>query len=160
MARAKPTKIPDPSGSVKLDDFLCFAVYSTNLAVQRLQKPVLDELGLTYLQYIVLVVLYEEDDQTVGGLGEKLFLDSSTLTPLLKRLEAIGSVTRKRDPEDERQVRVGLTAQGRRVREQAFAYRDKLVKSMALSGLEFQNLREDLVKLRDNLSDAPQAKPR
>ena len=160
MARAKPTKIPDPSGSVKLDDFLCFAIYSTNLAVQRLQKPVLDELGLTYLQYIVLVVLYEEDDQTVGGLGEKLFLDSSTLTPLLKRLEAIGSVTRKRDPEDERQVRVGLTAQGRRVREQAFAYRDKLVKSMALSGLEFQNLREDLVKLRDNLSDAPQAKPR
>ena len=66
----------------------------------------LDELGLTYLQYIVLVVLYEQDDQTVGGLGDKLFLDSSTLTPLLKRLEAMGHVTRQRDPQDERQVRV------------------------------------------------------
>src|SRR3954464_5901123 len=90
----------DPSETSKLDDFLCFAIYSTNLAVQRLQKPVLDKLGLTYLQYIVLVTLYQQDDQTVGGLGEKLFLDSSTLTPLLKRLEAMGQVTRQRDPQD------------------------------------------------------------
>ena len=160
MVQAQQKHAPDPGGTTKLDDFLCFAIYSTNLAVQRLQKPVLDELGLTYLQYIVLVVLYEQDDQTVGGLGEKLFLDSSTLTPLLKRLESMGNVTRKRDPEDERQVRIGLTPQGRSVRERAFAYRDRLVKAMALSGLEFQNLREDLVKLRDNLSDTPHAKPR
>lgn len=159
MVQTKQNHAPDPGGTTKLDDFLCFAIYSTNLAVQRLQKPVLDELGLTYLQYIVLVVLYEQDDQTVGGLGEKLFLDSSTLTPLLKRLESMGNVTRQRDPEDERQVRVGLTPQGRSVRERAFAYRDRLVKAMALSGLEFQNLREDLVRLRDNLSDVPHGTP-
>jgi DNA-binding MarR family transcriptional regulator len=159
MAQAKQKHPPDPGTTTKLDDFLCFAIYSTNLAVQRLQKPVLDELGLTYLQYIVLVVLYEQDDQTVGGLGDKLFLDSSTLTPLLKRLEAMGNVTRQRDPEDERQVRVGLTPQGRSVRERAFAYRDQLVKAMGLSATDFQDLREDLLKLRDNLSDAPHARP-
>ena len=159
MVQTKQNHAPDPGGTTKLDDFLCFAIYSTNLAVQRLQKPVLDELGLTYLQYIVLVVLYEQDDQTVGGLGDKLFLDSSTLTPLLKRLEAMGNVTRQRDPQDERQVRVGLTPQGRSVRERAFAYRDQLVNAMALSAVDFQNLREDLLKLRDNLADAPHAKP-
>src|SRR5258708_32991443 len=108
-----------PADAQSLDDFLCFAVYSTNLAVQRLNKPVLDELGLTYLQYIALVALYEEDDLTVSGLGDKLFLDSSTLTPLLKRLEAMGHLTRKRDPQDERQVRVRLTSQGRKARERA-----------------------------------------
>ena len=88
----------DPGEAQNLDDFLCFAIYSTNLAVNRLNKPVLDELGLTYLQYIVLVALYEQDDQTVSGLGDKLFLDSSTLTPLLKRLETMGHLTRQRDP--------------------------------------------------------------
>ena len=82
MAHAKQKSPADPSEAQSLDDFLCFAIYSTNLAVNRLNKPVLDQLGLTYLQYIVLVALYEQDDQTVGGLGEKLFLDSSTLTPL------------------------------------------------------------------------------
>ena len=75
MAQAKQKHPADPSETTKLDDFLCFAIYSTNLAVNRLNKPVLDELGLTYLQYIVLVALYEQDDQTVGGLGDKLFLD-------------------------------------------------------------------------------------
>jgi len=155
MVQAKQKHPPDPGDTTKLDDFLCFAIYSTNLAVQRLQKPVLDKLGLTYLQYIVLVVLYEQDDQTVGGLGDKLYLDSSTLTPLLKRLETMGNVTRQRDPEDERQVRVGLTPQDRSVRERAFAYRDMLVKEMGLSAVDFQRLREELVKLRDNLSDAP-----
>ena len=76
---------------------------------QRVYKPLLDELGLTYPQYLVMVLLWEQDDQTVGSLGEKLFLESSTLTPLLKRLEALGYVKRTRDPVDERQVRVRLT---------------------------------------------------
>src|SRR5271156_2132964 len=114
MATTKKVQPADPSDAISLDDFLCFAIYSTNLAVNRLNKPVLDELGLTYPQYIVLVALCEQDDQTVGGLGDKLFLDSSTLTPLLKRLETMGHLTRQRDPEDERQVRVRLTPQGRR----------------------------------------------
>lgn len=145
----------EPAAAEFIDDFLCFAVYSTNLAVNRLNKPWLDELGLTYLQYIALVALYEKDGQTVGGLGEKLFLDSSTLTPLLKRLEAMGHITRQRDPADERVVRVHLTPNGRRVRERAFAYRDKLVKAMGMSARDFQHLREELVKLRTNLSDLP-----
>ena len=102
MAQTKQKPPPDPGETQNLDDFLCFAIYSTNLAVNRLNKPVLDELGLTYLQYIVLVALYEQDDQTVSGLGDKMFLDSSTLTPLLKRLEAMGHITRQRNPEDER----------------------------------------------------------
>jgi DNA-binding MarR family transcriptional regulator len=159
MALAKQKPLADPSEAENLDDFLCFAIYSTNLAVNRLNKPVLDELGLTYLQYIVLVALYEQDDLTVGGLGDKLFLDSSTLTPLLKRLETMGHVTRQRDPEDERQVRVRLTPQGRRVRERAFAFRNDLVKAMGLSAADFQHLREQILKLRANLSNAGRENP-
>jgi DNA-binding MarR family transcriptional regulator len=103
----------------------------------------------------VLVALYEQDDQTVGGLGDRLFLDSSTLTPLLKRLETMGHLTRQRDPEDERQVRVRLTPQGRSVRERALGFRSRLVKAMGLGAADFQHLREELVKLRANLTDAP-----
>ncbi len=145
---------PDPGEAQNLDDFLCFAIYSTNLAVNRLNKQVLDRLGLTYLQYIVLVALYEKDDQTVSAVGDKLFLDSSTLTPLLKRLEAMGHLTRQRDPRDERQVRVRLTPEGRKAREQALAFRSELVRAMGLDAAGFQHLREDLVKLRTNLSKA------
>jgi DNA-binding MarR family transcriptional regulator len=158
MAPAKQNLSADPSQAQNLDDFLCFAIYSTNLAVNRLNKSVLDKLGLTYLQYIVLVALYEQDDQTVSSLGDKLFLDSSTLTPLLKRLEIMGNLTRQRDPEDERQVRVRITPRGRSVREKAFAFRDELVKAMGLGAADFQHLREDLVKLRTNLSDAEREK--
>jgi len=159
MAQATQPAPADPSEAQNVNDFLCFAIYSTNLAVNRLNKSVLDGLGLTYLQYIVLVALYEQDDQTVGGLGDKLFLDSSTLTPLLKRLDAMGHLTRQRDPEDERQVRVRLTPQGRSVREQALAFRSDLVKAMGLSAMDFQHLREQLVKLRTNLSDAVPENP-
>ena len=123
MALAKQKPAAAPEKPPKLDDFLCFAIYSTNLAVNRVYKPLLDELGLTYPQYIVLIALYDEDNQTVGGLGDKLFLDSSTLTPLLKRMEAMGHLTRQRDPEDERQVRVRLTPQGRSVREKGIMSR-------------------------------------
>ena len=151
MAKKNPPA--DPGEATKLDDFLCFAIYSTNLAVNRLNKPVLDELGLTYLQYIVLVSLYEHDDQTVGSLGDKLFLESSTLTPLLKRLETMGHLTRKRDREDERVVRVRITPQGRSVRERALEFRSELFNAMGLSAADFQHLREKLVKLRANLSD-------
>jgi len=159
MALAKQ-KAPtaDPDEATKLDDFLCFAIYSANLAMHRLNKPVLDELGLTYPQYIVLVALQEQDDQTVSALGDKLFLDSSTLTPLLKRMEVMGHLTRQRDPEDERQVRVRLTPQGRNVRERALPYRSGLIKAIGLSPAEFQRLREELVRLRTNLSEAERAK--
>jgi DNA-binding MarR family transcriptional regulator len=148
----KPPAVLDETP--KLDDFLCFAIYSTNLAVNRVYKPLLDELGITYPQYIVLIALYDEDNQTVGGLGEKLFLDSSTLTPLLKRLEAMGHVTRQRDPQDERQVRVRLTPQGRSVREKGIMSRSSLLNSTNFSPSEYEQLREQMVKLRAYLSDA------
>jgi DNA-binding MarR family transcriptional regulator len=152
MALAKQKQPASPDEATTLDDFLCFALYSTNLAVNRLNKPVLDELGLTYLQYIVLVALYEQDEQTVGGLGDKLFLDSSTLTPLLKRLEAMGHLTRQRNPKDERQVRMRLTPQGRGARERALAFRSGLVEALGLGAADYWRLREELVKLRAHLS--------
>ena len=142
-----------------LEDFLCFAVYSANLAFNRVYKPLLDELGLTYPQYLVLVLLYEADDQTVGGLGDKLHLDSSTLTPLLKRMEGSGYISRQRDPADERQVRVRLTPRGRTAREKVAASRGSLLKATGLTPPRFRQLREDLVTLRDNLNKAAQAAP-
>jgi DNA-binding MarR family transcriptional regulator len=111
--KSKPPKKADPG----LADFLCFAIYSANLAYGRAYKPILEELGLTYTQWIAIVSLWEEDDQTVSRLGEKLFRESNTLTPILKKLEAMGYVGRRRDPADERQVRVGLTEAGRRLRQ-------------------------------------------
>lgn len=109
----------DAGGPVPLDDQLCFAIYSAGIAIQRLYKPLLDELGLTYPQYLVLNVLWRQDKQTVGSLAEQLALESSTLTPLLKRLEASGLVDRSRNPENERQVVVSLTSPGRALRSRA-----------------------------------------
>jgi MarR family transcriptional regulator, organic hydroperoxide resistance regulator len=159
MALAKQKPAAASEQVPKLDDFLCFAIYSTNLAVNRVYKPLLDELGLTYPQYIVLIALYDEDNQTVGGLGDKLFLDSSTLTPLLKRMEAMGHLIRQRDPEDERQVRLRLTPQGRSVREKGIMSRSSLLNSTNFSPAEYELLREQMVKLRTYLSDAAGAKP-
>ncbi|ODN62737.1 MarR family transcriptional regulator, partial [Burkholderia cenocepacia] len=99
----KPTETPSPAAP-KLSEFLCFAIYSANLAFGKAYKPILDELGLTYTQYITIIALWEQDNQTVGQLGEKLFLESNTLTPILKKLEAMGYLERHRDPSDERQV--------------------------------------------------------
>ena len=138
----------------KLADFLCFAVYSANLAYGRAYKPLLDQLGLTYPQYIAIVALSEEDNQTVGSLGEKLFLESNTLTPLLKKLEAMGYVRRQRSAEDERQVVVSLTEAGRRLREKATTA--NLVKAAALSPGDFRRLQRSVVALRDNLIKASQ----
>jgi MarR family transcriptional regulator, organic hydroperoxide resistance regulator len=100
-------------------ELLCFAVYSAGHAFNRVYKPLLDALDLTYPQYLVMVALWSRDDRTVGDLGETLFLQSSTLTPLLKRLEGLGYVTRERDPADERQVRVRLTRAGTALRAKA-----------------------------------------
>lgn len=114
-----------------LDDFFCFSIYSTGLALNRFYKPLLDRLGLTYLQYLLLVVLRDRDDQTVSGIGEQLFLESSTLTPLIKRMESAGLVARRRDTRDERVVRVSLTDQGRVLAEEA-----QCIPGEVLSGLE------------------------
>ncbi|MEO7401996.1 MAG: MarR family transcriptional regulator [Polaromonas sp.] len=109
----------DASAMLQLDNQLCFALYSTSLAMTRLYKPLLDELGLTYPQYLVLLVLWEKDGLTVSELGGRLFLDSGTLTPLLKRMEAAGLITRLRAVEDERRVHITLTADGRQLKSRA-----------------------------------------
>src|ERR1700754_4388082 len=140
--------------NVMLSDFLCFAVYSANLAFGKAYKPILEELGLTYTQYITIIALWEEDNQTVSSLGEKLFLESNTLTPILKKLEAAGYVERQRDPEDERQVRVGLTKSGRRLREKGLNM--DLVEATGLAPDEFSKVQKAIVTLRNNLVKAVQ----
>ncbi len=133
----------------KLADFLCFAIYSANLAYGRAYRSILDELGLTYTQWIAVVALWEEDDQTVSALGGKLFLQSNTLTPILKKLEQAGYVRRRRDPQDERQVRVVLTDAGRRLRERGG--HKNLVAASGLAPDEFRALQKAVIKLRDSL---------
>lgn len=143
----------------KLGDFMCFAIYSTNLAYSRVYKPVLEQLGLTYPQYVTIICLWEEDRQTVKGLSEKLFLEPSTLTPMLKRLEAMGYVRRERDTEDERSVRVSLTDAGRALREKAFDYREITAKAAGLAPEDFRALQKAVVNLRTNLMDAADPAP-
>jgi DNA-binding MarR family transcriptional regulator len=147
----KSTDQPAPA-DVRLSDFLCFAVYSANLAFGKAYKPILDQLGLTYPQYITIIALWEEDNQTVSGLGEKLFLASNTLTPILKKLEAMGYLERQRDPEDERQVRVGLTKSGRRLREKGLSM--DLMEATGLAPDEFAKVQKAIVTLRNNLVDS------
>lgn len=153
MTRAKPTS--SSKGTPRLENFLCFAIYSANLAYGRAYKAILDELGLTYTQYIALVALSEEDNQTVSGLGEKLFLESNTLTPILKNLETMGYVRRQRDPKDERKVVISLTEAGRRVRDKALPL--NLVRETQLTPEEFALLQKSVVKLRNNLIEGTKA---
>jgi len=138
-----------PPEMPRLGDFLCFAVYSANLAYGRAYKPILDELGLTYTQWITIVALWEHDEQTVSGLGDKLFLESNTLTPILKKLEALGYLERRRDPHDERQVIVRLTDAGRALREKG-AQRT-LVHATGLDADQFATARRTMNEVRDNL---------
>jgi DNA-binding MarR family transcriptional regulator len=145
--KAKP-----PGVDRRLGDFLCFAIYSANLAFGRAYRKGLEDLGLTYPQWIAIVALWEQDDQTVSELGEKMFLESNTLTPVLKKLETMGYLRRQRDPADERQVRVSLTDEGRLLREKGMHM--NLVTSTGLKPDEFVRLQETVVTLRDNLIKA------
>ena len=141
----------------ELGNFLCFSIYSTNLAFSRVYKPVLEALGLTYPQYITLIALWEEDNQTVKGLSETLFLEPSTMTPMLKRLEAMGYLTRTRGVEDERIVRIALTEAGRRLREKGFGYSAVTRKASGLTLDEFAILQKGITNLRRNLVEASKA---
>ncbi len=142
-----------------LGDFLCFAVYSAGHAFGRVYKPLLKALDLTYPQYLTMVALWEADKLTVGELGERLFLESSTLTPLLKRLERMGHVTRRRDAEDERQVRIGLTPRGARLREQARSIPLCITDAVGLSPVAIARLQQDLSAVRDTLLAEPPVPP-
>lgn len=110
---------PSSDQALQLDHQLCFALYSASLAMTKLYKPLLDEMGLTYPQYLVLLALWEQDGQTVSELGQRLYLDSGTLTPLLKRMEAADWLSRLRDTADERRVLIRLTAAGRQLKARA-----------------------------------------
>lgn len=143
-----PTTAGDPA-DCHLSDLLCFAVYSANLAFGRVYKPILAPFGITYTQYIAIVALGEAANQTVGSLGEKLFLESNTLTPILKKLEAIGYLQRRRDPKDERQVVVSLTDAGCELRRKAM--QSPLAQACGLPPEEFGKLRQAVAALRDNL---------
>lgn len=134
-----------------LDRFLCFAVYSTGLAFNRLYKTVLDELGLTYPQYLVIVSLMARDGQRVSEIGDRLFLESNTLTPLIKRLEMAGLVSRRRDSADERVVRVSLTDRGRDLADRIVCVPQDIFAATGMRAEELAALQEGLVKLGDNL---------
>ena len=151
MARKSASKV------ARLDEFLCFAVYSANLAFGRVYRPILDKLGLTYTQYVTLVAMSEEEDQRVGDLGDRLFLESNTLTPILKKLEQLGLVERRRDPADERQVRVNLTVAGRKLRQQVESDAAGLIEATGL-GEDFASVQQTIAQLRDNLLQATEAR--
>jgi DNA-binding MarR family transcriptional regulator len=125
---------------IRLEDNLCFALYAASRAFTRAYQPLLEPLDLTYPQYLVMLVLWEKDDVSVSDLGERLFLDSGTLTPLLKRLEESGRIKRRRDKNDERVVRIVLTARGRSLRELAKAVPYELIRcagyAPSASGIE------------------------
>ena len=145
------SKAPDP---LQLDSMLCFAVYAAEHAFTRFYKPRLEALGLTYPQYLVFLVLWEEDALTVKALGERLFLDSGTITPLVKRLEARGLLKRERDDKDERQVRVFLTSEGRALRAKALSV--PLAVGSAIGGDKDSSdaMRRELQRLRQQLDAA------
>ncbi|MBH5401364.1 MarR family transcriptional regulator [Bradyrhizobium sp. NBAIM20] len=147
MAR-KSTAV-DP---LRLDNQICFAVYSATHAFNRVYKPLLDRLGLTYPQYLVMLVLWERDDVPVKEIGEKLFLDSGTLTPLLKRLEAAHLVRRTRSREDERQVLIALTPQGHALKEKARSVPQSILAASDCSVSELLAMKDEIVALRDRLN--------
>jgi DNA-binding MarR family transcriptional regulator len=144
--------LPPASELLRLDHQVCFALYSASLAMTKLYKPLLDALGLTYPQYVALLALWERDGLTVSELGERLFLDSGTLTPLLKRLEAAGLVARLRDVQDERRVRITLTPQGRALRERAEDIPRCVMERSQCDVSELQALTRQLTTLRDRLA--------
>ncbi|CAM4075039.1 MarR family winged helix-turn-helix transcriptional regulator [Roseateles saccharophilus] len=156
MARSKtPTPSADPRAQwLQLDRQLCFALYSSSLAMTKLYKPLLLPLGLTYPQYLVMLVLWEADGLSVGQLGRRLLLDSGTLTPLLKRLEQQGLVERRRAGDDERRVDLFLTPAGRRLRAQALDIPEKLACASACELDELASLTQRLHALRTRLAAA------
>jgi DNA-binding MarR family transcriptional regulator len=149
-------QLPTPDNAnadamLQLDRQLCFALYSTSLAMTRLYKPLLKALGLTYPQYLALLVLWERDGLAVSELGERLFLDSGTLTPLLKRLQASGLVSRLRAVDDERRVHISLTPAGRALKAEAAKIPGCILSSLHRPVAELGALTRQVQALRQQL---------
>lgn len=140
--------------ALPLDDQLCFSLYGTSMAITRAYKPMLDRLGITYPQYLVLHALWEEDGRTVGAIADRLALESSTVTPLVKRLEAAGFVTRERNPQDERQVQVRLTPRGAQMREDCGCLAEELLARSGMTGTDLGGLNREVKALWTALRDA------
>ncbi|WP_027580996.1 MarR family transcriptional regulator [Bradyrhizobium sp. Ai1a-2] len=151
MARKQLAVADQP---LRLDNQICFAIYSAAHAFNRVYKPLLDRLGLTYPQYLVMLVLWEKDGVPLKDIGERLFLDSGTLTPLLKRLEAAQLIKRTRSKEDERQVLIALTPQGQGLKEQARTVPHQVLAASACSIPELSAMKSEIAALRDRLNAA------
>ncbi|WP_063674582.1 MarR family winged helix-turn-helix transcriptional regulator [Dyella thiooxydans] len=147
MPRRPALPAPDPQPPLCLKQHLCFALYAASNQMTRLARPMLDELGLTYPQYLVMLVLWEHGTRTVGEIGEALLLDSGTLTPLLKRMEANGLLARRRDPEDERRVRVALSPRGRVLKQRAAGLPSYMRCQVELPPARMDQLRDQLLAL-------------
>ena len=150
---AKMAKKQAADAPLLLGNQICFAIYSTAHAFNRVYKPLLDRLGLTYPQYLVMLALWERDGVPVKDIGERLFLDSGTLTPLLKRLEAAQLIKRTRNTADERQVLIALTPQGQALKEKARAVPQSILAASACSIAELSAMKNDLVALRERLNE-------
>jgi DNA-binding MarR family transcriptional regulator len=137
--------------ALHLEEQLCFSIYAAGHAFTRFYKPLLEPLGLTYPQYLVLLTLWEEDGLPLGAIGRRLGLDSGTLTPLLRRMEEADFITRRRDTDDERKVLVSLTPRGHRLETKVAAFPDIIGDRAGLSAREFASLRRMLLRLRDGL---------
>ncbi|SFK77913.1 MarR family winged helix-turn-helix transcriptional regulator [Lysobacter sp. cf310] len=146
-----PRVAPPQTASLKLDDQLCFALYSTSLALNKVYRKLLAGLGLTYPQYLAMMVLWERDQVTVSEIGERLYLDSATLTPLLKRLEGAGLISRTRARDDERQVVIALTEAGRALQEPARAVPMGIFGAAGCAPDQIGSMKSQLESLRTNL---------
>lgn len=151
MSKPEPAPVLPPP----LEAHICRTIYATNLAIQRVHKVVLDELGITYLQYLVLNLLWDRDNQSVSELSAQLELEPSTLTPLLKRLEVAGHLRRVRNPKDERQVLIGLTDKGRELRNIAGCVGTNLAARSGMTGEELRSLNAAIRVLHDRLVSPP-----
>ncbi len=143
-----------PPDLLRLDLQLCFALYASSNLMTRLYRPLLDPLGLTYPQYLAMMALWENAPQTVGALGRRLSLDSGTLTPLFKRLEKLGLVARRRDPQDERRVLIDLTAAGEGLRKRAASVPFQVLCQLPLAADDAVELKERLTRLAESLASA------
>lgn len=140
--------------TLPLDSQLCFSIYSTSLAIQRVYKPMLDELGVTYTQYLVLSALWEKDGRTIGAIGERLGLEPSTITPAVKRLEAAGFVARRRSVADERQVEVHLTDDGAQLQARTACLGEALLRHSGFDVAQLVALNRQVQALREGMREA------
>ncbi|OTU89009.1 MarR family transcriptional regulator [Acinetobacter baumannii] len=138
--------------NLKLENQLCFLIYSTNLALNQLYRKLLTPLGITYPQYLVMLVLWEKDEITVSEIGSKLFLESSTLTPILKKLEALQLLNRTRSKEDEKQVIITLSEKGKKLKEQAVNIPKHILEASSCDTATLLGLKDQLTQLRTNIA--------